>query len=257
MSLRTKLLLLSLLTLILPWAGWQYAQQMETTLRRGQEDALLTTARGARPRRRQRAGAALSRSRAAPRFDPARGDLFAPLLADAARCSTASPTNGRSPRVPCRASTPRAGAEAPSPRCASACIGRFMHLYVEVAQPSVRYEVPARDDNARPPASPIASIVLTRDEFGRERAWSISAIAPGPMHRARLRDRRAVEAFRGRSAVRRRACGARPARAMRSNCVRRSICSARSSPCLRSIASDAIVAQTRGARVACTPAPKR
>ena len=44
MSLRTKLLLLSLLTLILPWAGWQYAQQMETTLRRGQEDALLTTA---------------------------------------------------------------------------------------------------------------------------------------------------------------------------------------------------------------------
>ena len=44
MSLRTKLLLLSLLTLILPWAGWQYAQQMETTLRRGQEEALLTTA---------------------------------------------------------------------------------------------------------------------------------------------------------------------------------------------------------------------
>ena len=44
MSLRTKLLLLSLLTLILPWAGWKYAQQMETTLRSGQEAALLTTA---------------------------------------------------------------------------------------------------------------------------------------------------------------------------------------------------------------------
>ena len=44
MSLRTKLLLVSLLTLILPWAGWKYAQQMETTLRRAQEDALLTTA---------------------------------------------------------------------------------------------------------------------------------------------------------------------------------------------------------------------
>ena len=44
MSLRTKLLLLSLLTLVLPWAGWQYAQQMETTLRRSQEEALLMTA---------------------------------------------------------------------------------------------------------------------------------------------------------------------------------------------------------------------
>ena len=81
MSLRTKLLLLSLLTLILPWAGWQYAQQMETTLRRGQEDALLTTAEVLEPRRRQRARAALSRSLScASEFDPARGDLFAPLL---------------------------------------------------------------------------------------------------------------------------------------------------------------------------------
>ena len=80
MSLRTKLLLLSLLTLILPWAGWQYAQQMETTLRRAQEDALLTTAQ------------VLSRVVASEpellyrvpdlrrEFDPARGDLFAPLL---------------------------------------------------------------------------------------------------------------------------------------------------------------------------------
>ena len=40
MSLRTKLLLLRLLSLILPFAGWQYAQQMETTLREGQEQAL-------------------------------------------------------------------------------------------------------------------------------------------------------------------------------------------------------------------------
>jgi hypothetical protein len=43
-SLRLKLLLVSLLTLILPWAGWLYAQRMETTLRRGQEDSLLITA---------------------------------------------------------------------------------------------------------------------------------------------------------------------------------------------------------------------
>src|ERR1044072_5447826 len=80
MSLRTKLLLLSLLTLILPWAGWQYAQQMETTLRRGQEDALLTTAEvlsrvvASEPELLYRVGD-LRRT-----FDPSRGDLFAPLL---------------------------------------------------------------------------------------------------------------------------------------------------------------------------------
>src|SRR4029079_3191165 len=80
MSLRTKLLLLSLLTLVLPWAGWQYAQQMETTLRRSQEDALLTTAQ------------VLSRVVASEpellyrvpdlrrEIDQSRGDLFAPLL---------------------------------------------------------------------------------------------------------------------------------------------------------------------------------
>ena len=80
MSLRTKLLLLSLLTLILPWAGWQYAQQMETTLRRGQEDALLTTAQvlsrvvASEPELLYRV-ADLRNS-----FDPTRGDLFAPLI---------------------------------------------------------------------------------------------------------------------------------------------------------------------------------
>ena len=54
MSLRTKLLLLSLLTLILPWAGWQYAQQMETTLRSGQEAGTAHDRGSAQSRRRQR-----------------------------------------------------------------------------------------------------------------------------------------------------------------------------------------------------------
>src|SRR5262245_26589223 len=45
MSLRTRLLVLSLLTLVLPWAGREYARQMEGVLRSGQEAALLTTAK--------------------------------------------------------------------------------------------------------------------------------------------------------------------------------------------------------------------
>src|SRR6185295_7988314 len=44
MPLRYQLLLLSLLTLLLPWAGCRYAREMESALRDGQEQALLATA---------------------------------------------------------------------------------------------------------------------------------------------------------------------------------------------------------------------
>lgn len=44
MSLRTKLLLVALSILALPWAGWQFVRQMETLLRQGQEQALLASA---------------------------------------------------------------------------------------------------------------------------------------------------------------------------------------------------------------------
>jgi two-component system, OmpR family, sensor histidine kinase ChvG len=44
MPLRYQLLLISLLTLLLPWAGCRYAREMESTLRDGQERALLATA---------------------------------------------------------------------------------------------------------------------------------------------------------------------------------------------------------------------
>lgn len=44
MSLRLKLLLVALSTLILPWAGWQFVQQTEAVLRQGQEQTLLASA---------------------------------------------------------------------------------------------------------------------------------------------------------------------------------------------------------------------
>jgi two-component system, OmpR family, sensor histidine kinase ChvG len=43
-SLRLKLLLLSLLTLTLPWAGCQYAREMESVLREGEKQALIAVA---------------------------------------------------------------------------------------------------------------------------------------------------------------------------------------------------------------------
>jgi len=45
MKLRTKLVALSLLTLLLPWSGWKLLQEMERFLRDTQEGALLSSAR--------------------------------------------------------------------------------------------------------------------------------------------------------------------------------------------------------------------
>ena len=45
MKLHVQLILVSLLTLALPWAGCSYLQQMESVLREGQQDAVLSTAR--------------------------------------------------------------------------------------------------------------------------------------------------------------------------------------------------------------------
>jgi len=45
MSLRNRLLALSLLTLLLPWSGWKLLQELEGFLREAQENALLSTAR--------------------------------------------------------------------------------------------------------------------------------------------------------------------------------------------------------------------
>ena len=44
MSLRLKLLLLGLATLVLPWAGCRYAREMESALREGEADSLQAVA---------------------------------------------------------------------------------------------------------------------------------------------------------------------------------------------------------------------
>src|SRR5262245_59423923 len=45
MSLRLKLLLISLVTLVLPWAGCRYAHEMEETLRAAEKESLGAVAR--------------------------------------------------------------------------------------------------------------------------------------------------------------------------------------------------------------------
>ena len=174
MSLRAKLLLLSLLTLILPWAGWQYAERMETTLRRGQEDSLLTTADvlgrvvASQPELLYRFPDELRE-----KFDPEHGDSFAPLLA------TQPLIDGFADEWP-NPARPVPGFGSTSPKLRLGIFGRFMHAYVEVADATVRYENPAAHD-ATAGADVDRVIFLTRDETGRERAWTVSAVAPGPI----------------------------------------------------------------------------
>lgn len=176
MSLRTKLLLLSLLTLILPWAGWKYAQQMENTLRVGQEAALLTTADvlgrvvASEPELLYRVGDVRDA------FDPSRGDLFAPLL------PTQPLIDGFADEWP-QPSRPVPGfdnGQPNEPLLRLGVHGRSLHLFAEIQTPRRAYEVPGGAETV-PESGYDRLIILTRDEFGRERAWSISALAPGPI----------------------------------------------------------------------------
>jgi two-component system, OmpR family, sensor histidine kinase ChvG len=177
MTLRTKLLLLSLLTLILPWAGWRYAQQMEVTLRQGQEMALLTTADvlgrvvASEPELLYRA------RELSTDFDPSQGDLFAPLL------PTAPLIDGFADEwpVPSRPVPGFSDADPPkNPKLRLGVYGRSMHLYAQVQTANVVYEVPSHAEFAQKAAYD-RLIILIRDEFDREWAWSLSAVAPGPL----------------------------------------------------------------------------
>ncbi len=76
MSIRSQLLLVGLSTLVLPWAGCQYARELEVTLRGSQEQALsasavtIANALSAEPQRVFRSVADTQP------FDPRRGDLY-------------------------------------------------------------------------------------------------------------------------------------------------------------------------------------
>ncbi len=76
MSLRFQLLLLSLLTLLLPWAGLRYAREVETVLRDGEQQALLATASTLANVLAAEAAATPPPTAVAATFDAAAGDLY-------------------------------------------------------------------------------------------------------------------------------------------------------------------------------------
>ena len=75
MSIRLQLLIVALSTLVLPWAGWQYARELEAALRGSQEQSLLASAGtianalSAQPRR-------VFRNSDLRAFDARSGDLY-------------------------------------------------------------------------------------------------------------------------------------------------------------------------------------
>jgi dedicated sortase system histidine kinase len=170
MSLRTRLLLLSLLTLILPWAGCRYARQMEDTLREGQEEALLTTARSL-ARVVSTETELLYRDPAlSTEFDPKAGDMFASEL-------TSPPLlDGFADEWPQPARELPAGAFGPDvPR-----IGLYrqaLYIFLNVKRARVTYENPT----SATASSSDHVVVLTKNADGVEAAWCVSAVAPGPV----------------------------------------------------------------------------
>ncbi len=62
MTLRLKLVLIALVTLLLPWAGFQFIKQMELLLREGQERAIAAPHPG-QPRSLRRRAVRFSSSR--------------------------------------------------------------------------------------------------------------------------------------------------------------------------------------------------
>jgi dedicated sortase system histidine kinase len=131
-SIRSQLLLVGLSTLVLPWAGCQYARELEVTLRGSQEQALsasavtIANALSAEPQRVFRNAADTQP------FDPARGDLYVfpldrqPLL-DGYRedWDVAQAPQAAQYASPADPSTPRS-------RIQAGVTERYLYIYTEV-----------------------------------------------------------------------------------------------------------------------------
>jgi hypothetical protein len=172
MSLRIPLLLLSLLTLALPWAGCQYARQTEAVLRKGQEDSLLTTARILATVITSDS-ASLEHS-----FSPVQEQGVATSNLFAAQLLTEPLLDGFPDEWPQPARALPA-ADASTDNLRLGIYGSAIYAFLHVPDAEVVYEVPS--DEEQPTNRAIDRVVLlSRDLTGIERAWSISAVAPGP-----------------------------------------------------------------------------
>ncbi len=132
MSIRVQLLLVALTTLILPWAGCQYARELETALRASQEQALLASAGtianalSATPER-------AFRDSGAEVYRPAQGDIYAHELSSQPLLDGYRDDWGVA--APLQSVVPPHPAGARPARLLAGVTDRYLYLYIEVDQP--------------------------------------------------------------------------------------------------------------------------
>ncbi|MGO9932465.1 MAG: ATP-binding protein [Steroidobacteraceae bacterium] len=171
MSIRLQLLIVALTTLVLPWAGCQYARELESALRQSQEQSLLASAgtiANALSAQPQRVFHDLSDTQA---FSASAGDLYVyPLLSqpllDGYRDDwgiSAQPT-------------PLPTAAGYRARLQAGSTGRYLYLYAEVDDA----HFDAQPNNARPDQAGFDRVELTlQDADGARSSYFFATSAPG------------------------------------------------------------------------------
>lgn len=171
MPLRIQLLLVSLLVLVLPWAGCQYVREMESALRQGQEDALLGSARAIASVLDNRP-ALLDR---APGLSDATGEhtpvIYAHTLAGPMHIDGYMDDWNLEPRALERLDGPD------SPRFVAGSDARYLHLFIEMPDDDVLYTT--GDDTNAPTGDRLRLRFDTPAGVARDLLFATAA--PGPI----------------------------------------------------------------------------
>ncbi|MDQ2077716.1 ATP-binding protein [Marinimicrobium sp. ABcell2] len=172
MRLRLQLLLLSLLTLALPWAGCQYIQEVDRALRTGQASALAATAQAIAARLSAEPDLLISGSRSAGLESQLYvHPLSFPLVVD-----------GYTGDWRELALTPRRFRHRDDPafraQFSLASDAAYLYLLAEVSTPKLSYHDPGQPELA----SGDHLVLASGADVGLSRYYVISAEAPGPIN---------------------------------------------------------------------------
>jgi two-component system sensor histidine kinase ChvG len=142
MSLRLQLMVLSLLTLVIPWTGCQYVKQMERSLRSGLAQSQLATARTIAARVRDQpqllyADPGETRADAVPE-----GIIYAQRLTTTPRIDGYLDDWGTSPAAP-------RAIDQSSHTYRAATDGRYLYLFFDIVRSPLRYEAPGEHPGDR------------------------------------------------------------------------------------------------------------
>lgn len=184
MSLRLKLLLLGLLTLTLPWAGCQYAREMESVLREGERQALLAMAKTI-------AASLQGRTRLLYRDETLVGHAPGPLDLSPVPLPGTLLLDGFAEDWPLAGAPWRTVGSAPQGdrlRVLAGTGGRFLYLLIEVRDRHVLYDQ-AGANPLEPAAAGDRLWLGYTDPAGEQRQLFVSGIAPGYLRARRIEAR--------------------------------------------------------------------